>query len=579
MIVYRDQRTTADPRHLLRQLSLAANHAGVSAPNHDDALELVIETGVLEAAVSDALFPEHDGIHPMAQSLRQASVQAGHVFWHTWNGRSQEARRWGERLASSLRDVPEFQLPPSVEVSVPEGYAYYAVYPETYLEAARRFYNQTGPSDVLCLGLRSIGTSLSAVVAAALEELGCRVRTFTLRPRGHPFSRRPSVSSELAARIRERSDSYALLIDEGPGISGSSLAGTAAMLQAWGHKDDHIVLFPSWETDGAGLASEEARRQWPLHPQLTCSFEEVWVSSGRLSEAFPGDLRDLSAGAWREEVYRDTTAYPAVHPQHERRKYLLMSAAQETKLLSFAGLGHRALQKKERLERVAEAGFTVRPERLVHGFLLRRFVPGTPMSTGLVDGELVERAAAYLAYLCREHATEPSVTDASLRELVSVNVAEGLQNPMEVTLSRALPVSGWVERPVALDGRMLIHEWIRTPQGFIKVDAMDHHDDHFFPGCQDIAWDVAGTAFELDLDPQGRAHLVDRYRRLSGDRGIARRLPHYAIAYLSFRLGYSTLAASVLDQTADGARFNHQARRYARLLTSELEAPPARWSD
>jgi hypothetical protein len=108
---------------------------------------------------------------------------------------------------------------------------------------------------------------------------------------------------------------------------------------------------------------------------------------------------------------------------------------------------------------------------------------------------------------------------------------------------------------------------------------MDHHDDHFFPGCQDIAWDVAAAVFELDLEEQSRSYFIARYRRLSGDRGIARRLHHYAIAYLSFRLGYATLATSVLGKTADGIRFTGQAQRYARLLASELNNSPARWND
>jgi hypothetical protein len=581
MIVYRDQCSRADPHGLLLQLRSVASHSCISALDHDDAVDLVIESGVLESAIADSLFPDIDGIHPLAQSLRHASVMAGHVFWHTWQGNHQQARQWSARLMMALREVPDHELPRTVQVSVPEGYAYYAVYPEMYLEAAKRFYTQTGLCDAVCLGIRSIGTSLSAVVVATLEELGCRVSSFTVRPRGHPFSRRPLLSEELAARLREKPTAYFLLTDEGPGISGSSLAGTAAMLQSWGIDGDHIVLFPSWQTDGAHLASQEARQQWRQHPRLTASFEEVWLHSGRLGSTFPGDLRDLSAGAWRQELYRNVAEYPAVQPQHERRKYLLTASGTPdgARLLSFAGLGQRSLKKVERLARLAEAGFTVGPERVAHGFLLRPFVAGTPASTALIDAELLERAAAYLAHLSQEHATEASVHDESLREMITMNVAEGLQLPFEARLREVLPASGWVERPVALDGRMLVHEWVRTPQGILKLDAMDHHDDHFFPGCQDIAWDVAAAVFELDLEARSRSHLVARYRRLSGDRGITRRLHHYAIAYLSFRLGYATLATSVLGQTADGVRFTGQAKRYARLLASELNTSPAQWND
>jgi hypothetical protein len=580
MIVYRDQRSQADPHRLLLQLTSVANRSCVSAPGHDEAVELVIETGVLESAVADTLFPEIDGTHPLAQRLRQASVEAGHILWHTWHGNHDQARRWGARLALSLREIPAQQFPRTVEISVPEGYAYYAVYPEMYLESAKRFHAEAGSRGVVCLGLRSIGTSLSAVVAAALEELGCTVKSCTLRPRGHPYARRPRISAELETQLRHMPRSYFLLIDEGPGLSGSSLAGTAALLRSWGIEDDHILLFPSWQTDGAHLVSADAREQWPRHPQFTVSFEEVWIDSARLSAAFPCELRDLSAGAWRQEVYREVTEYPAVHPQHERRKYLLTSAgtADGAQLLSFAGLGQPAWRKVDRLARLADAGFSVGPDGLTHGFLRRPFVPGVAVSPEQVNVELVERAAAYLAHLCREHAIEPSVDDESLREMITTNVGEGLQHPSGASLRGSLPAGGWVERPVALDGRMLAHEWLRTPQGILKVDAMDHHDDHFFPGCQDIAWDVAAAVVELNLNGQGRSHLVARYRQLSGDSGITSRLHHYAIAYLAFRLGYTTLATSVLGQTADAVRFSHQARRYARLLTSELNASAACWN-
>ena len=76
------------------------------------------------------------------------------------------------------------------------------------------------------LGVRSIGTSLSAVVAAVLGERGCDVATWTVRPHGHPFDRRLALGPGLAARLSERSDAELLVVDEGPGMSGSTFAAT-----------------------------------------------------------------------------------------------------------------------------------------------------------------------------------------------------------------------------------------------------------------------------------------------------------------------------------------------------------------
>jgi hypothetical protein len=117
---------------------------------------------------------------------------------------------------------------------------------------------------------------------------------------------------------------------------------------------------------------------------------------------------------------------------------------------------------------------------------------------------------------------------------------------------------------------MFPHEWIRTSGGYLKTDALDHHDDHFFPGSQDIAWDLVATCLEFSLAPEARRHLLQRYRVLSGDTTITLRLPLHSITYLAFRLGYTMLAEQTLGSSPDGGRFSAAAARYADLLRSEL---------
>ncbi len=57
---------------------------------------------------------------------------------------------------------------------------------------------------------------------------------------------------------------------------------------------------------------------------------------------------------------------------------------------------------------------------------------------------------------------------------------------------------------MAIDGRMLPHEWVTDGGRLMKVDALDHPADDFLPGCRDIAWDVAGACVELGLSAGGR---------------------------------------------------------------------------
>jgi hypothetical protein len=587
MIVYRDQLLRADPQALLEKLRTRVTRLDfLTATVHQAVLDAFIEAGILESAVADAVFSEADGIHPLTSDLRGVTVGLGHVLWHCWLNAPQRAKQWCSRVLERLGDIQRHRMPPNVEFTVPEGFAYYAVYPEGYLEAARQFWAELRPSNTVCIGLRSIGTTLSGGVAAALSELGCPTQSLTIRPRGHPFSRTPIFDWQVEQLIRGALDAHFLLVDEGPGISGSSLAGTAQLLGSLGVPDDRIILFPSWQTDGSQLRSAEARDHWSRHRQFSVSFEELWIDSGKLRRALPGwQWQELSAGAWRSEVYDDPHQYPPVQPQHERRKYLLRPDSGRYapgKLLSFTGLGDRTEPLIHRGERLAEAGFTPWPEGKVHGFLIRQFVPGSPGWAGGVDESFVETVARYLAHLSRQHISEPTTSTASLKEMARLNVAEELGSAWEQRLEAALPCESetWSERPVTLDGRMQPHEWIRTDCGYIKVDAFDHHSDHFFAGCQDIAWDLSAAAFEMQLDTAARRCLIERYRKLSGDHSIGARLPHYGLCYLAYRLGYTRLATTVLGESADKQRFATAADRYSQLLRRELRySPGATWND
>ena len=113
---------------------------------------------------------------------------------------------------------------------------------------------------------------------------------------------------------------------------------------------------------------------------------------------------------------------------------------------------------------------------------------------------------------------------------------------------------------------MLPHEWLETAGGYIKTDALDHHDDHFFPGPQDIAWDLAGFAVEFGAGP------VVCSSATSANRAIAISppgCPFYRAAYLAFRLGYCDMAAQALGDTPDAARFRRARDRYDNLIRSE----------
>jgi len=411
------------------------------------------------------------------------------------------------------------------------------------------------------------------VVTAAWEELGIDVLALTVRPRGHPFDRRLCLAPELTALLRHHVGDPVLVVDEGPGLSGSSFAGTARALRELGWSDEKIVLLPSWRTDGAMLRSEDARARWNRHPQYSVSFEDTWIVTGRLRSQVPGaELSDISAGAWRALLLADPSRYPAIHPQHERRKLLARPTAAEgvPLLLRFAGLGRYGDAALDRARALSASGVVRAPVGLVHGFLVQEFPAGSPAAAGAPPPELLRAMARYLGYLRRCHGTDAPATP--LDAMLTTNVHEGLGEPAVERLHRRLSSMATPadEPATALDGRMLPHEWVRTGAGYLKADAVDHHDDHFFPGPQDIAWDVAGTCLEFGLEGPVRRGFLELYRYESGDGGIAHRLPYYALAYLAFRLGYAGMATDSLAGTDDGERFGRAAARYRRLLEREL---------
>ncbi len=514
MLVYRPQERDLDTRAELARLRSVADPA-----------ELLIDAGVLEAAVCDAIFPERDGDTETSRALRDACIAAAR----------------GSKIG--LDRLAALPLPAIARAGIPEGYAYYAVYPEMYAEAARRYAGERRPARAAVVGIRNIGASLSAAVAAALQGAGCDVRSWTARPRGHPFDRRLCLEPELAAGWRASTETDFLIVDEGPGLSGSSFASVARALAELGVPDERIIFFPSWNPDGACFISASAREIWPQHVRYTVDFEDVFP---------PGSARDLSAGRWRSLFYGTENDRPAVQPQHERRKYLTAA----NRLRKFGGLGRCGRAKLARAERLAAAGFSAPPVALLNGFLETRFIPGRPLrAPDDIAEPLLARIAGYLAFLAREFPASREVGLDGLAEVIRVNA--GFEPP---------PIDFEPACAVALDGRMLPHEWILTAAGYLKTDALDHHDDHFYPGPQDIAWDLAGSAVELQLTPAQERFLVSRYERLTGDRLAPARLAFHRLAYLAFRFGYATLAQTAIAGTPDAARFRALAARYELAL-------------
>ncbi|HEU0053394.1 MAG TPA: hypothetical protein VFQ39_09465, partial [Longimicrobium sp.] len=239
-----------------------------------------------------------------------------------------------------------------------------------------------------------------------------------------------------------------------------------------------------------------------------------------------------------------------------------------------AGVGAFGRRALERARRLAELGFAPPAHEVADGFLVTTWVAGRPLSPGDADGALLDRMGGYVAALAREFPSGETVDFDGMMEMVRVNVREGLGEAWEARTDGLERLRDAVagRETVGVDGRMLPHEWIVTGDGYLKTDGVDHHDDHFFPGRQDAAWDLAGAIVEFELDDQAARQLVDRYAALSGDREVVHRMPFNLVAYLAYRLGYATLSADSLGGAPDAARLRALAGRYAARLKREIEA-------
>jgi hypothetical protein len=517
MMVYRTSTRVVHSRDVLENADISSQ---------DGAGRFLIHFGELEAAIADKMFPERDGLSADAGSLREVSRLAASQFLSPCGNTAERLRR-----ALACARLPHGPL----RVTVPEGYAYYGLFPETYAESAVRFHESKHPGEVVCIGIRSIGTSLSAVVAAALEQRGVRVSSFTVRPHGHPFDRRLALDPGLEEFWRARAQAWFAIVDEGPGLSGSSFAAVAEKLSILGIPDRHIVLFPSWTPSGDQFVSESARNRWRLYEKFC-------------TEPASGGCVDISAGKWRSIFYGDASEYPAVQPQHEARKFLC-SYGEGTALKKFAGLGLYGEAKLRRARLLSENGFCPRVLSLENGYLLTEFVPGQPLTPGGADRELLERIAHYLAFRCERFPAGSTTPVDDLAAMIEFNTGIRVAPPA---------CSG---RSCLVDGRMLPHEWLATPTGYLKTDALDHGDNHFYPGPTDIAWDIAGAISEFQLQEDEREFLIDCYVTRSADRNIRERLPFFTAAYLAFRTGYAALN-----------QFDKQAERYRSLLEREVTA-------
>ncbi|WP_206524634.1 hypothetical protein [Devosia sp. 1566] len=583
MLVYGDAERLENARDLgaeITQKLLGLQGMPPGIARHAALVSAFIRAGELAQGLLDIAWKMDEADDWSADALASSTLLIGlaGMVGRSWAGCELQC---GEVPVEQLNQLSRSV---SIRTKQGEGYAFYALFPEGYLLAAQR--SGLGPQTVV-LGIRSIGTGLAAMVAAGLGADSM----FTLRPHGHPYHRQITVAPGLAARILADPQAHFAIVDEGPGLSGSSFGSFADWLEAAGITPEQIHFFPSHTGDLGPQAESRHRERWARAQRHSVGFDSVvlnrtgfmgglagWVKTliGPLQEP----LRDISGGGWRQLGAADAANWPPVDTGLEKRKLLAVSAT-GTWLVKWAGLGRMADDKLRRGHQLVEAGWTPEIAGMCHGFLVQRWAEGSSLRQAQPErGWLLEQVGEYLSF--RARAFPADAAGASLGELyemarynIGVVLGEDASKRVSMALGAPEALADRVQ-PAHTDNRLHWWEWLVTPQGrLLKTDALDHDSAHDLVGCQDIAWDLAGAAVELELTAAERTSLAQKVAAAAGRPADLELLDAMELCYLGFQIGLWSFAAGS-NGGADAEAARAMVQRYAKLAAACLSghSPP-----
>lgn len=641
MIVYGDPHFQADLSNSVSLLEQGLNH--LEGGNLDALRRLLIQCGQLEQAIAD-VSEDLPCLGPVQQCTDFLAAALVELFWE---GRCdpEHLRRVTRPALAVLRNqfnsarVPAWQSATIVgdvarefTFKVPEGFEFYSLFPEQYSVTARRWLEtrQAAGADSVCvIGLRGIGTTLSAVVAATLRSAGVQVDRRTVRPSGHPFDRQT-----LLPQLNVSRGAWAFVVDEGPGISGSSMASVAKALGTRGVDPARIIFLPGHEGEPGPAASAETRHWWSLVSRSCTPLHEVRWRTSTPSPASPSftidpkvaqtendpgssgahfttsldtsdllaSLRqeterllsvpveridDLSGGQWRKFAFSHDKEWPAAAARFERPKYLFTLATGDAVLWKFFGLGAWVVPGLTTEDRMRNAAEMLRSKGWVppllstfRGFMATPWVTGrrlTPSDNS--EPPLIERLAEYIAYVTGPPLELPEHKAAieRLEEMVYANVTEAFDaNTAAQVRFAAEPARSFAPSVTYGDGRLAPCEWVRTPTGgLVKTDYFGHDTDHTAIGKQSYLWDVAGALVEWELQTQERARLLEAFARqgMMVDSAVLR---FFEIAYRSFRLGQTSLCLELESCPQERSRLELDRDRHHGALAALLKQTSAR---
>ncbi|MGE5179450.1 MAG: hypothetical protein ACM3PF_10180 [Bacteroidota bacterium] len=592
MIVYGDPSRLEALERCVEILNLMLEQAEEAEPSPSRFRGLLERAGELEQALFD--HPEALGPDRIAQArglaaVRRATSLAATAFERALEGSLTDARVAVRGARTALGPLRGRRA--SVRIKVPEGFAFYRLYLQGFRNAAILWaddHESAAGRDVLVVGIRSIGTTLSAVVASALRSRGFRVRRATVRPTGHPFERRLEGTRFPRA-------SFGLVVDEGPGLSGSSLLCAAEAMHRAGVGE--VAIVPAHAHGPGGRPGGETRGRWSRFACYPADATEVRFRGRGLPDELWAGLRpvitgklervaDVGGGAWRAFHYTGMSAWPAVCRALERPKLLCAARDGRRVLFKFCGFAtapglERTLASMvaRRGAPLAALGFAPRLLGEAHGFVAWEWVEGRPLGAQDASFPVLERLGAYVA-----HAAGPALTTtradgarARLETMLLSNARECLgEDGAAAAVSELRRIPAAAGTPSAGDGHMAPHEWIRSRSGaIVKTDIGGHDVDHTWTGEQPVHWDLAGALEEWDLRGAQAEALIRGYEEAGGHTVEPATLRAYRAAYAAHRAGQAAFFAPLESDAMERDRLERDFERWREQLVRAFAGEPS----
>jgi hypothetical protein len=532
LFVFRKSRESLPTRRLLDDLRAEFRSLAKGAGSAVDAL---VRAGEIETGLADAGSPEAAHMAGVVDQL--ASAVCGEAALDL----------------SLLRSLDHLDVPAVLHCSHPEGFSYYGLNPLDFADLARRVQAELRPR-VAVVGIRSIGSTLSAVVAAALRAKGAVAERTTVRPEGQPYNRETSFNAQQSAWIKAKlAESCDFVVaDEGPGFSGSTFLSVGHALERAGVPCFRIILMGS-RPFPVRAAGAERTEQWNRFPSYTIEYA-----------AHPpaGAGRSLSDGAWRELFYPAPSSWPTCWIEQERIKHV---SSDGKTFFKFEGFGRFGRLARKQASALAQSEFSPRLLAFDAGYGCYEFIHGRPLTQADLSEGLLSRMARYCAFRMANFPAEGSNLSA-LETMARTNLGVEF-GAKAATFALEVPL----ERPVYPDCRMLPHEWLFTEDGRVmKTDAVGHAEGHQLPGPADIAWDLAGAIVEWNLSGPAATFLLEEYRRQSGD-AARQRLPHYILLYSVLRMAQCRMASVSMAGRREAKYLRGQYAQYRTKVKSLLE--------